>query len=248
MIPLIKFQENGYAKCPFPECDVYLNCISDLKRHFERNHSCNGQYHYEIDDSRTSRGNYLFSVWGKCGCGCGREIRYPKIYSRYRHIPSGYRYMPGHSPPFYKAGHNRFLGGIRHHSCGQIYVSTEEYDSNARPIYVARSRLVMENRIGRSLDRDEVVFHKDGDNTNDDPSNLEIITRAELVRRNRWLKLGENAMKNRHPRFCPNCGTLSIFGLCFRCTDQETLQEVMNYDGSTNELYNGPGVESPEEF
>lgn len=42
--------------------------------------------------------------------------------------------------------------------------------------YVYRYRLVMEEKIGRFLAPNEVVHHKDEDESNDDPSNLELIT------------------------------------------------------------------------
>lgn len=37
-------------------------------------------------------------------------------------------------------------------------------------------RFVMAEKVGRKLHRDEIVHHKDGDETNDDPSNLKIVT------------------------------------------------------------------------
>lgn len=46
--------------------------------------------------------------------------------------------------------------------------------------YVAEHRLVMEQKLGRLLDRKEVVHHKDGDRLNNDINNLELFqTNAE---------------------------------------------------------------------
>lgn len=44
-------------------------------------------------------------------------------------------------------------------------------------------RYLMEQCIGRSLSFNEIVHHKDGDIFNNDLSNLELITRAEHMRR-----------------------------------------------------------------
>lgn len=44
---------------------------------------------------------------------------------------------------------------------------------------VLRYRLLMESIIGRELKQNEVIHHKDGICTNDDLSNLEILTPAE---------------------------------------------------------------------
>ena len=40
-------------------------------------------------------------------------------------------------------------------------------------------RMVMEEVLGRSLEPTEIVHHKDGDRTNNDPSNLELMSRGD---------------------------------------------------------------------
>ena len=55
---------------------------------------------------------------------------------------------------------------------------------------VSYAKWLMEKELGREIDsRKEVVYHIDGNAYNNDLSNLEVITRAELVKRNgkhRW--------------------------------------------------------------
>ncbi|MDY9924878.1 HNH endonuclease [Methanosarcina sp.] len=48
---------------------------------------------------------------------------------------------------------------------------------------VRRARKVYEDTYGE-IPREYVIYHIDGDNSNDHPSNLEAISRAELVKRN----------------------------------------------------------------
>lgn len=43
-------------------------------------------------------------------------------------------------------------------------------------------RTVMEKRLGRNLSFNEVVHHKDNDKRNNDPDNLELMTRSEHSR------------------------------------------------------------------
>lgn len=45
--------------------------------------------------------------------------------------------------------------------------------------YVLRSRYVMERELGRYLNSDEHVHHKDGNPENDDIDNLEVVGRSE---------------------------------------------------------------------
>ncbi len=66
-------------------------------------------------------------------------------------------------------------GGIYHHGHGYIFL----YQSSRK--YKAEHRLVMEQHLGRELSSDEIVHHKDGDKTNNDISNLEIVTRSEHI-------------------------------------------------------------------
>ena len=52
-----------------------------------------------------------------------------------------------------------------------------EGDTPAR--VVEHDRLLMERKLGRKLKYNETVHHKDGDRQNNDPANLELITRGE---------------------------------------------------------------------
>ena len=48
---------------------------------------------------------------------------------------------------------------------------------------VRRARKVYEDTYGE-IPRGYIIYHIDGNNLNDDPQNLEAISRAELVKRN----------------------------------------------------------------
>ena len=45
--------------------------------------------------------------------------------------------------------------------------------------YVRLHRLMIEAKLGRYLERDEVVHHKDGNTFNNAPANLEVTTRED---------------------------------------------------------------------
>lgn len=65
-------------------------------------------------------------------------------------------------------------------------------DARSGKVYLFRkrrsyARVVMEGIIGRPLEPNEVVWHLNGDAFDNAPENLELITRAEMGRRN-WPK------------------------------------------------------------
>jgi len=45
--------------------------------------------------------------------------------------------------------------------------------------YVYESRLVAEKKLGRLLNKKEIVHHIDGDVTNNNPKNLGVMSRSE---------------------------------------------------------------------
>lgn len=65
--------------------------------------------------------------------------------------------------------------------------------------YVYRYRLVVENHLGRYLEKDEIVHHKDANSANDHISNLECSSLSEHASiHNESVKLGSVT--------CPICG------------------------------------------
>lgn len=93
------------------------------------------------------------------------------------------RVMAGSSP----------VGVGRHTSKGNV-CTTDERVAKCDPrhhgkVYMFRKRMSTARYVilksGRALRKDEVVWHIDHDPDNNDISNPEVITRAELARRNK---------------------------------------------------------------
>lgn len=76
--------------------------------------------------------------------------------------------LSGDSNPAWK-------GGRRQRSDGYWMVRIDGADR-------LEHRVRMERHIGRALRDDEIVHHKDGDKSNNDPSNLEIMSQSEHAR------------------------------------------------------------------
>ena len=74
--------------------------------------------------------------------------------------------------PSYKGGHTILHGGYVWEFCPGHRLQ------NAWG-FVAQHRLIGESLVGRPLERHEVVHHKDECRTNNDPSNLQVMTQTE---------------------------------------------------------------------
>ena len=70
--------------------------------------------------------------------------------------------------------HPDWNGGVTYRK-GYRYLYTPEHPNAINGRYVAEHRLVMENKLGRYLDRSEVVHHIDGNATNNSESNLMLF-------------------------------------------------------------------------
>jgi len=97
----------------------------------------------------------------------------------------GIRHSPGtdfHQDEYVGDNHHRWKGGIQVTKRDGVFLWG---GCNKR---VRRSRKAYEDAYG-PIPVGYVIYHIDGDNFNDDPKNLEAISRAELARRNAAKRL-----------------------------------------------------------
>jgi hypothetical protein len=83
-----------------------------------------------------------------------------------------------------RPGRNHFWkGGRTVDSYGYVLVKTPEHPNKDHRGYVREHRLVMEQQLGRYLEPSEVVDHRDGNTSNNDPANLRLFaSNAEHLR------------------------------------------------------------------
>lgn len=67
-------------------------------------------------------------------------------------------------------------------SNGYIWAKCPQHPNSFKDGYILEHRIVVENYLGRLLRKDEVVHHKDGNKTNNDISNLVVLTQQEHSR------------------------------------------------------------------
>ena len=95
-----------------------------------------------------------------CECGCGQQTKAG------RNGPN--RYLHGHNPTPRPPG----AGWLDQ---GRWFLSVQGRT-------IARARFVMQRVLGRALHSDEIVYHIDGDQLNDEVSNLQVVSRPEYMR------------------------------------------------------------------
>ena len=88
-----------------------------------------------------------------------------------KHYPNG-RYGEN-------AGH--WQGGRRISAAGYIFIMKPDHPFASKTGYVQEHRLVMEERLGRYLNPDEIVHHKDGNKTNNAIDNLELLYNGQHI-------------------------------------------------------------------
>ncbi len=64
---------------------------------------------------------------------------------------------------------------------GRMKIHRPDHPHATKQGYVYRYRLVMEEKLGRYLTDSEIVHHKDNDESNDAPDNLEVKPQGEHV-------------------------------------------------------------------
>jgi len=79
----------------------------------------------------------------------------------------------------------KWRGGICFDKLRKGIYSPNHPHPNFSGIYVYEYVLIAEEMLGRYLKTGEIVHHKNGDETDNRPENLEIITRSEHIERHR---------------------------------------------------------------
>lgn len=85
-------------------------------------------------------------------------------------------------------------------------------------------RYLMEKHLGRKLSFNEIVHHRDGDISNNDISNLELMTRAEHLNRHQEIK--EASIKAKQKYHYPHDKIVELY--CNQRLSTTKIESILN--------------------
>lgn len=114
---------------------------------------------------------------------CSKKCSY--VFSIGRHNSPNTEWVKGQLPSFYK--------GWRYSISrpgGKKYILLHKPDHpNSRRGYIRKHRYIMEQKIGRYLNNDEIVHHIDGNTLNNSIENLQLMKKTDHDRMNTILNV-----------------------------------------------------------
>jgi len=85
------------------------------------------------------------------------------------------RKRPGVSEAMQGAGNHQWKGGRTYSGAGYVYIKRPSHPGATKTGYVMEHRLVMEEHLGRYLERWETVHHRNGIKDDNRAENLELV-------------------------------------------------------------------------
>jgi hypothetical protein len=124
-----------------------------------------------------------------CRCGCGELITNYNTNGKQILFKYGHQSRGKFSP--------RWQGGKTYTTKGYIKVLCKEHPNCDSKGYVLEHRLVMEQKLGRYLDKDEDIHHINGVKIDNRVENLELLSHIQHLSKRK---------KDMSDRFCSMCG------------------------------------------
>ncbi len=118
------------------------------------------------------------------------------------------------------AGNPRWNGGKRICNNGYVAIRTKGHPYSTKDGYVMEHRLVVEKSVGRYLNPEEKIHHKDGDVRNNSVENLELFSgHSQHMKKHHMQILGQKR-RNKFKE-CKYCGRTNVvpstIDTCHKC-------------------------------
>lgn len=133
-----------------------------------------------------------------CQCGCGQKTK------RMSKTATGEGYKKGEYRRFIRFHHQRVIKNFKNKMFkhkGYIYLYAPEHPNPTQGKYIKRSRLTIENHIGRYLKSTEQIHHINGIKDDDRIENLQIVTLSE----HNSIHYKDKSKNMCNGRFCHAC-------------------------------------------
>lgn len=126
----------------------------------------------------------------------------------------------------YGAGIKRLLSVNKRLSTqGYFYIKNKDYHRSNKQGYAKIADIVLEEKIGRKLEKNEIAHHVNGNRTDDTFENLEVMTKKDhdtLTTSYRWDKYRKLNRWSKKYNSCRICNSVekkhTRFGLCTTCS------------------------------
>ena len=117
-------------------------------------------------------------IINNCLCGCGTKTNKDYVRGHNLRINPKPENLKGFIKGKKGSQHPRYKGGfVDNDGYSNTFLPSHPFSKKSG--HILTHRLIMEQQIGRYLTEDEIVHHKDGDKSNNDISNLQIMTKSK---------------------------------------------------------------------
>jgi hypothetical protein len=141
----------------------------------------------------------------KCKCGCGGTINIKKWhFDKGQIIP---KYICGHNPATKFKFDNKigWKGGlIKCNGYNLIYCPDHPKANAMGKGYIRHNRYIMEKHLGRYLNENEIIHHKNGITDDDRIENLEVLSNSEHLSYHHKISV-KKAKRDNNGKFTGRC-------------------------------------------
>jgi hypothetical protein len=139
----------------------------------------------------------------KCKCGCGELIDKYDRWGRPREYKIRHFWRNKKRQDMKGENHWNWKGGRILHGSGYILIYKPDHPFCTKLGYVMEHRLVLEEKLGRYLNKNEYPHHKNGIKTDNRPENIELVTHnIHMKIHNTGNKYNKKDMTNRRCLLC----------------------------------------------
>jgi hypothetical protein len=153
----------------------------------------------------------MFGILKNCK-KCGKEFLAQKEYNKFcswKCSKIGNKLTDRHknnlSISKFGSKNSQWKGGRNIDGCGYVRVTHPGYPNDTKKRYILEHRLIMSNYLGRPLEKDEFIHHKNSIRTDNRIENLELIKGRSAHAKRHIYTTNKNWIYMKNGVICPHC-------------------------------------------